>query len=259
MSKLQDVPDRRRVKTWRNVLLADPDPAIVRYLSRRLPAEGFSVHVDETLESLQTSKVVFRPDVVILGADLPNGRAMCLTKALATSGGPPVFLLLADTSSAAAVEMLDAGATDCMLKPFLIGELAARLRKLVRQDLARRGLAAGVHAEGLDIDFVRWRVHVNGMEVVLTQKEQTVLRLLVQEAGQVVGTKFLFENIWGYDLPPDNKKLNPIASALRRKLGLQPGPGVQLIAEAQLGYRLVLPVTSNPFYSPNSSYRVVRS
>ena len=249
MHKLQDGPDRCRVRTWRSVLLADPDPAIIRYLGRRLPAEGFSVHVDENLESLQTSQAAFRPDIVILGGDLPNGRAMGLTKAIVASGGPPVFLLLANPSPAAAVEMLDAGATDCMLKPFLIGELAARLRKLVRQDLTRRGLAAGVQAEGLDIDFIRWRVHVNGMEVVLTGKEQTVLRLLVQEAGHVVSTRSIFEHIWGYDLPPDNKKLNPIVSGLRRKLGLRPGAGVQLIAEAQLGYRLVLPVTPTPFYS----------
>ena len=230
-------------------MIADPDPAIVRYLGRRLPAEGFSVRVDENLESLQSSKAVFRPDVVILGADLPNGRAICLTKAIATSGGPPVFLLLTDSSPAAAVEVLDAGATDCMLKPFLIGELAARLRKLVRQDLARRGISAGVRAEGLDIDFVRWRVHVNDVDVVLTQKEQTVLRLLVLEAGNVVSTRSIFENIWGYDLPPDSKKLNSIVGGLRRKLGLQPGMGIQLIAEAQLGYRLVLPITLNPFYS----------
>ena len=249
MHKLQGVPDRGRVKTWRSVLLADPDPAIVRYLGRRLPAEGFSVQVDERLESLQTSRAVFRPDAVILGGDLPDKRAIRLTKAIAEGGGPPVFLLLADPSPEAAVEMLDAGATDCMLKPFLIGELAARLRKLVRQDLARRGLAAGVHANGLDIDFVRWRVHVDGVHVVLTQKEQTILRLLVQEAGKIVSTTSIFENIWGYDLPPDNRKLNPIVSGLRRKLGLQPGAGVQLVAEAQMGYRLVLPDTSNPFYS----------
>jgi DNA-binding response OmpR family regulator len=231
----------------------------MRYLGRRLPAEGFSVQLDESLESLQTSNTVFRPDVVILGGDLPNGRALGLTKAIVASGGPPVFLLLANPSPAAAVEMLDAGATDCMPKPFLIGELAARLRKLVRQDLARRGLAAGVHADGLDIDFIRWRVQVNDMEIVLTQKEQVVLRLLVQEAGKVVSTRSIFENIWGYDLPPDKKKLNPVVAGLRRKLGLRPGAGVQLVAEVPLGYRLVLPVSPTPFYSPSPFYSVVRS
>jgi hypothetical protein len=47
--------------------------------------------------------------------------------------------------------------------PAVARHLSRRLP--AEQDLAHRGLAVGVHTEALDIDFVRWRIHVNGMDI----------------------------------------------------------------------------------------------
>ncbi len=178
--------------------------------------------------------------MIVLGDDMPDMTALDIVTELQAEGAPPLLLLLSDATENDVTRALDAGAADCMRKPFLVGELAARLRKLVRQRLVRHGILPDIRTDTLEIDVVRWRISVRGVEIKLSKRERAVLRLLVEAAGHVVSTEELCREVWNEVPRRGDGRVRPVVRNLRRKLDLKPGGAVRLLSEVQVGYRLVV-------------------
>ena len=235
---------RRTQPAWRTSLVADSDVAIGRLLGRDLLQEGFGVELEYTGQAVLDHVRGGRPDTVIVGGDLPDMTALDLVGRLCANPGPPLMVLL-DAQDADVVQVLDAGADDCMRKPILVGELAARLRKLVRRHLQNQNVPTVIRTATLELDCVLWRVRTHGVEVRLSVKEQAALRMLVEGAGTVVSNRDLLARLWG---SPDLSPAGRIASVvrnLRRKLGLTADGPVRLLAVPQVGYRLVVSTEGN--------------
>jgi len=105
----------------------------------------------------------------------------------------PVLILTARDGVEDRVEGLNAGADDYLTKPFNTDELLARLQSMLR----RASLPAFAPAptaqsqaiqgpQGLRLDPVLPRAWLSGDAIDLTQREWALLRLLVQQQGQVV-------------------------------------------------------------------------
>jgi two-component system, OmpR family, KDP operon response regulator KdpE len=225
---------------WRRVLVADTDPAIGRLLGRGLPARGFQVEVRTSASAALSLIAASRPDVVIVGGDLPDMGGLELVDTIRRDLGLPLLMLVVGRDDAATVEALDAGADDCMSKPFLMDELAARLRKLVRHALAQRGQATTIRADRLEIDCVRWRVRLGGRDTRLSEKEFAILRMLVEELGNVVSLGDLLRRVWGTERPDRMGRVRGLVRRLRTKLGMTSGSAARIEAERQIGYRLVV-------------------
>ena len=129
---------------------------------------------------------------------------------------------------------LEVGADDYVAKPFSPRELTARVKAVLRRvdrapepdDLTQLGplvLARGAR-----------EVHVNGLEVQLTQREFDLLEYLVRHAGQVVTRDQLLESVWGFVSPGETRTVEVHVASLRKKLGRP-----DLIRTVRgLGYRL---------------------
>jgi two-component system KDP operon response regulator KdpE len=227
----------------RCALVADADPGIGRLLGRDLPAQGFSVTLGKSGAAVLSQAISAPPDTVIIGSDMPDVPALDLVRAVHRQAGLPVLALLNDARGAAVVEALDAGADDCIGKPFLVKELAARLRKLVRRALTHRGLPITVRSGALEIDCVRWRVLLSGDEVALSTREHTILRLLVEAGGKVVSTREMLLRLWGTDQLDQARRVRQVVRRLRGKLGMTLESAVRIQAEPQKGYRLQMQPT----------------
>jgi two-component system KDP operon response regulator KdpE len=231
---------RRIPAIWRWSLVADSDIATGRLLGRVLPAEGFRVGTAGSAKAVLQCVASNRPDAIVLGGDLPDMTAFELIARLHASAGPPLLMLIAGTRDDM-VRALDAGAGDCMPKPFLVGELAARLRKLVRRRLMNQGFVTSIRTETLDIDCVRWRVCLRGVEIRLSAREYAVMRMLVEDIGKVVSIADLLSRVWWSRPAATAWPIRPVVRNLRRKLDLGAGSPVRLLSVQQLGYRLVVP------------------
>src|SRR5262245_13933032 len=114
------------------VLLAEPDPALRRVLSRRLESEEFSVRTldgpDAVLEALDH----MAPDVLIMSTDLQSDLLPMLRD---RSPVLIVVMLPTDTEMTDALDVLDAGADEFVIKPFSPRELVSRLHALFRRAL----------------------------------------------------------------------------------------------------------------------------
>jgi DNA-binding response OmpR family regulator len=130
---------------------------------------------------------------------------------------------------------LDAGAVDYLVKPFLLAELAARIRAHLR--VARQSATTTLRSGELELNLLTRGVRYAGSVVRLSTTEFELLAYLVHNAGQVVGREQILRAVWGYDHDPGTNVVDVYVGYLRRKLR-QSGRPAPIATIRSVGYRL---------------------
>src|SRR6478609_7312396 len=183
------------------VLVVDDDPDVLASLERGLRLSGFEVFTAVDGAEALRSATETRPDAIVLDNDVP------------------VCVLSARSSVDDRVAGLEAGADDYLVKPFVLAELVARVKALLR----RRGATATFSSETitvgpLEVDIPGRRARVNGADVDLTKREFDLLAVLAEHKTAVLSRAQLLELVWGYDFAADTNVVDVFIGYLRRKL-----------------------------------------
>ena len=128
----------------------------------------------------------------------------------------PVLILTAMDAVDDRIKGLDAGADDYMVKPFDMGELAARLRALVRR--TGGSAAPELHAAGVRLDPAAHRVLYHDEPVELSAREFAVLHALMLNAGKVLSRAQLEEQLYAWGEEVESNAVEVHVHHLRRKL-----------------------------------------
>ncbi|MFV0426584.1 MAG: response regulator transcription factor [Beutenbergiaceae bacterium] len=200
------------------VLLAEDDPAIAEPLARALTREGYDVSVHGTGGGAIGEAAA--ADLVVLDLGLPDMDGLDVARWVRGQGlATPILVLTARADEVDLVVGLDAGADDYVTKPFRLAELLARVRALLRRAGSDGEDADELNAQDVKIDVAAHRAFQGERELQLTAKEFELLRVLVREAGSVVGRDSLMREVWASDPSGSTKTLDMHVSWLRRKLG----------------------------------------
>ncbi len=158
-------------------------------------------------------------DAVILDLGLPvmDGRSI-LKKWRADGRTMPVMVLTARDSWTDKVEGLDAGADDYLTKPFIVEELLARLRALIRRSAGQS--SSQLECGPVLLDTRSGRVTVGGRAVKLTAQEFKLLSYLMHHSGKVVSRTELTEHIYDQDFDRDSNTIEVFVNRIRKKLNV---------------------------------------
>ena len=171
------------------------------------------------------------------GADFDTGNLIQKAKSLI-----PILVLSARTEEHDKVAALDAGANDYVTKPFGTEELLARVRAMLRNIHQYMSVNPVVNAKfsvnGLEIDYEKRIVTVDGREVTLTQTEYNIVVLLAEHAGRVMTYNEIIQRIWGWSDAGSVKKLQVNMANIRKKLGEEPGKNRYITNKIGIGYRM---------------------
>jgi DNA-binding response OmpR family regulator len=127
------------------------------------------------------------------------------------------IIVLADRGNADRRLYFDAGADDCVLRPFAYDELRARITATLRRRHSRHD--EQVRVGEILIDPARRKVTVGEREVHLAKKEFTLLRVLASDPTRVFSKDELLRDVWGLRTPAGRTRtLDSHASRLRSKL-----------------------------------------
>jgi two-component system response regulator CiaR len=159
-------------------------------------------------------------DLLVLDIMLPGTNGLSIVKKLRLrSMGIPILFLTAKDSVEDRVSGLDAGADDYLVKPFVITELLARVRALLR----RQGAMGSEGDLSYSIISIKPKLHdafVDGIPLRLTIKEFKLLEFLVLNREQILTKEQIFDRIWGFDSDTASSIVELYIHYLRKKMSL---------------------------------------
>lgn len=230
-----------------SVLVVEDDRELRAMLREALAVEGYRVLVAASLAdaSAQFRHAVAQGppvDLVLLDLGLPDGDGADFLVEVRHRHGIPVLVISARDGEGGKVRLLDAGADDYLVKPFVLGELLARMRVALRHRGTALAPATTRYEHGdLVVDLHRRHVLRGGIEVHLTPTEFALLARLVRTAGQVVTHRQLLADVWGPEHVEHTHYLRLYMGQLRAKLEAEPADPRRLVTEPGVGYRLAEP------------------
>jgi two-component system copper resistance phosphate regulon response regulator CusR len=217
------------------LLVVEDERGIANFLKEGLEEEGYAVDVaaNGTLGLEMASENAY--DLLLLDWMLPglSGIEVCRRIRKTDQEIPIIFLTAKDTTDDA-VFGLETGANDYIKKPFDFSELLARIRVQLRPT---KGSATVLQAGEVSMDPDTHRVFRGKAEIVLTAKEFSLLKFLLQNKGKVCSRTRIIEHVWDIHFDSDTSIIDVYINYLRKKL--DDGSGKHLIQTVRgVGYLL---------------------
>jgi len=199
------------------ILVVEDDPLLADGLQAGLKQAGFDA--DRAQDGVEADLALRSHSyvAVLLDLGLPRLDGLALLKRLrARSDRVPVLILTARDAIDQRIQGLDSGADDYVVKPVDLGELAARLRALVRRS---KGEAASILEAGeLRLDPAAREVIFRGRPVELQPREFAMLQELMLNAGRVLSRDQLVERLYAWGEEIESNAIEVHVHHLRRKL-----------------------------------------
>ncbi len=207
----------------KKILIIDDEIHIVELLKFNLENNGYKVDYsyDGFDGYLKTKE--FQPDLILLDWMLPNISGIDLLKKIRsdeTLEQTPVIMLTAKNMEEDKLEGLQDGADDYITKPFSVKEVLARITSVLRRyKYTSNEKVEVLKADDIQVNVNKHIVTKNGQEIELTLKEFQILKLLIENKGNVLTRTFLLDKIWGYDYYGETRTLDVHIRHLRKKIG----------------------------------------
>ena len=170
-----------------------------------------------------------RPDLIILDVMLPDESGIEVCKKIRAMGSEPILFLSAKDQLEDKVLGLNTGGDDYLPKPFDTRELLARIRVALKfrhaQTAAEESAAADAASRSgtlswgsLVLDEKGRKVTYGGQEIVLTNREFLMLRILLENRDIVLSRDTLLDRVCGYDYIGETNIVDVYIRHLRTKI-----------------------------------------
>ena len=221
------------------ILIVEDDDRIAKPLAEDLRHQHHVVEIAaDGIEGWEYTQAIAY-DLILLDLMLPKLDGISLCKKLRESQYNALILMLTakDTTDDKIIG-LDAGADDYLVKPFQIGELAARIRALCRRNHEFKPSIL-IHGK-LTLDPASNEVKCDSQVLALTPKEYMILELLMSHPDRVFSRSEIVDKLWEIDrlITASDRTVRTHITNLRHKLK-SAGMSAECIETVYgLGYRL---------------------
>jgi two-component system OmpR family response regulator len=224
------------------ILIVEDDPEMGRLIDRGLAAEGYDTTV--VRDGVEALIAIGSEDFSLAAVDvmLPHMSGFEICRRIRERGITiPILLITARDAVEDRVFGLDSGADDYLTKPFAFAELNARVRALLRRDIASEKLTITVSR--LRLDSLSMKTTIGDRVVAMSPREFALLRLLASRTGVLVSRTEILDEVWGGAANIDPNIVDQYVSYLRRKVD-QVESGIRIVTSRGKGYLLeAVPVT----------------
>lgn len=203
------------------ILIVDDEQEIRELLEIYLKNEGYSVLLAENgsraLEQLNSSEV----SLIILDIMLPDINGINLCERIRENSDIPIIMLSAKGETKDRIHGIMTGADDYIAKPFNPLEVVVRIKALLKRCINKTDIVEEdiFRIDNLEINLNTHCVILDDKEVVLTNKEFEILKLLASNRGIVFSSRRIYEKVWGEDFFESDSTIMTHIKNLREKLG----------------------------------------
>ena len=197
------------------ILIVEDDSDLREGLSFFFSSDGYDVLEAETKkEGLQEIKKG-GCDLVLLDCNLPDGTGFELCKEVRSYSNIPIIMLTARDTELDEIKALELGVNDYLSKPFSLGVLKARMKRILQEKSESTKMISGE----LSIDQSVCKVYKRGEEISLSKLEYRLLLYLVENKNHILSKEQILEKIWDSDGKyVDNNTVSVNISRLRTKI-----------------------------------------
>lgn len=181
-------------------------------------AKGYS-DGNQFLEEMSESEI--KPDLILLDIMLPGIDGIEILKRLkkqSYTSEIPVIMATAKGTEYDKIIGLDLGADDYLAKPFGMMEMISRIKAVMRRT-SPKNTKKNLNVGNLEMNITEHTVLSGGEKIILTLKEFELLRLFMENVGQVFTRDTLMTQIWGADFLGETRTVDVHIGTLRTKLG----------------------------------------
>lgn len=223
------------------ILIVDDERPINDLIRSYLVKEGFipfSAYTGkEALDLIKSEK----PDFIILDIMLPDIEGVDLCLQIRKTNNSPVLFLSCKSEEIDKIVALSVGGDDYLTKPFLPGELIARIKAHLRRQKSSGSAKDGdddiLEFPGLLINMQTREVFSDGQPISLTAKEFDILQLFIQNPKRIFSADQIFELIWKTSsLEGDSRTVMVYISNLRKKLEKNAEGSKYIVSIRGVGY-----------------------
>lgn len=199
------------------ILLVEDEPKLNEFVQKGLRQQGYRVD-SVTNGSAALDLAATEPyDLIILDLMLPGQSGFDVLDNLRKFEiKVPVMIMSALNSTDRVIEGLDKGAIDYIKKPFDFGEFLARIRAVTRKSQPRSFTRYKIHE--LEMDLLTRKVSLGEQEIILTNREFSLLELLLANCNRVVSKTEIAEKVWEVNFDMGSNVIEVHLSQLRKKL-----------------------------------------
>ncbi len=204
-----------------NILIVEDELNLHEALKLNLEMEGYEVTSafdgNEALKKVENAYF----DLIIMDIMLPELDGISVTESIRVHNNEvPILMLSAKNAPADKVLGLKKGADDYLTKPFNLDELLIRVSKLIEKNkrLQVKESVGDQYKFGNNLidfkaqDAITW----NGQRVDLSKKEAMLLKLLIENKGEVVTREKILQVVWGYNVYPTTRTIDNFILSFRK-------------------------------------------
>ena len=203
----------------RKILIVEDEAKLREVLCDYFSSKG--ERPDEAENGVQALELIEENeyDAVLLDIMMPELDGLSVCRAVRRANDVPIIFLTALSDEEDKLLGYELGADDYVTKPFTMSVLYAKTMALIKRN--QRNVLAGdrMEAAGITLELAAGRVFAGKKEVILTPKEFSILRCLMQNKNLVMSREQLLVKCWGYDYEGEARAVDTHMKRLREKLG----------------------------------------
>lgn len=202
-----------------HILLVENDSQLAQLIAQELGCEGYRVNlIEDGISGLLAARQT-NPDLIIVTWRLLGiSCAEFCHRLRSTYNCVPIIVLTHEGQISERVMGLNAGASDCLSKPFALEELIARVRAHLRQGAKEAYL---LQYEQLVLNQKARQVYYGNQKFELTVKEFDLLEYFMRHPNQVLTRVQILDDVWGYENFASSNVIDVYIRYLRIKLEAQ--------------------------------------
>jgi len=209
----------------RKILVVDDEKELVKLVTFNLSIAGYNVlSAKNGIEALEISEQE-NPDLIILDIMLPriDGWEVCRRlRQNPHTTNIPIIMLSALSEVNDKLKGFDLGIDDYVTKPFSPRELVVRVKRVLARSENRVSAPKTIKIGQLEMGGEDFAVKLNNEEIILTEKEKGILRLLVNNPGVVLSHSEILDAVWGQDNIVEYGNIDVHIRHLREKIEQDP-------------------------------------
>jgi DNA-binding response OmpR family regulator len=225
------------------ILIVDDDPEVRTLLRTCFEREGYAV--SEASDAVSARTALERGSVGLVTLDLTLGSddGLTLAREIRASRDVPIVMVSGKGDAVDRIVGLELGADDYISKPFILREVLARVRAVLRRRQAGKAASPAVEGSHERFRFGDWTLDVTSRALAgaagaceLTTGEFNLLEMFVRRPHRVLSRDEIMDLLKGHDWSPLDRSIDALVGRLRKKIETDAAKPVHIKSVRGVGY-----------------------